>query len=700
MKKKIIAAVYLLGVLGLAAPVAVRAENEPNGTGYVPEEEEAPGIVVDGAEALAGNGDVPSQYVPDLNTLPAVRAQGSYETCWAFSSLGLQEIRLKNAGKGDADLSELQLAYYTTHLIADPLNNLSQDSVQPKYSNWLSMGGNYAMAYQTLAAWRGMVTEDTVPYGNASQVQSAGLSDDNAYSKDSYHLKNVYKINYQSNQAEIKEAILSNGAVGISYYDDTNGGSYNSTYNSYCASGDTQENHAVVLVGWDDSFPAEQFNNRPSSNGAWLARNSWGGSGYERNGYFWISYADPSIAANTYVMEAEGADNYDYNYQYDGSVLSKTVYQTGSFTAANVFTVSGDAGTQKLEAVSFDTGTASQLDYDVKIYQNLTDGSNPESGTLVSETQGETQFAGYYTAELDTPVTVCKGDSMAVVIQFTSRTGGKAGVAAENSSSNAAVVATAGASAGQSFYKQGSSWVDYGAAKGCNLRIKAFTTAVSDSANNNNNSNSTDQNQAVDNGGDVLGYAYGVAVMRYDTRRDGGNIILADDGDIRYVLRDGQIAKNCYLYDGSNTFYLGYDGKPYKNILTYSMDGHLIYFDAYARQVFNQFIYCENAGFVAYFDCNGYAYQDQVTFAGGNAYYLNAGGQMQQNGWFWFANGQDLGFANWDGTLVTNRFSYDMWGRLVYFQGDGRLARGLITDGTWYYNMDPTDGHCLGMFRL
>ena len=365
-----------------------------------------------------------------------------------------------------------------------------------------------------------------------------------------------------------------------------------------------------------------------------------------------------------------------------------------------VFTVSGDAGTQKLEAVSFDTGTASQLDYDVKIYQNLTDGSNPESGTLVSETQGETQFAGYYTAELDTPVTVRKGDSMAVVIQFTSRTGGKAGVAAENSSSNAAVVATAGASAGQSFYKQGSSWVDYGAAKGCNLRIKAFTTAVSDSANNNNTNNSTDQNQTVDNGGDVLGYAYGVAVMRYDTRRDGGNIILADDGDIRYVLRDGQIAKNCYLYDGSNTFYLGYDGKPYKNILTYSMDGHLIYFDAYARQVFNQFIYCENAGFVAYFDCNGYAYQDQVTFAGGNAYYLNAGGQMQQNGWFWFANGQDLGFANWDGTLVTNRFSYDMWGRLVYFQGDGRLARGLITDGTWYYNMDPTDGHCLGMFRL
>lgn len=687
MKKKIIAAVCLLGVLGFAAPAIVRAENVPSGTGYVPEEEEVPGIVVDGAEALAGNGNVPSQYVPDLNSLPAVRAQGDYETCWAFASLGLSEIKLKNDGNGDVNLSELQLAYYTTHLVTDPLNNLSQDSVQPKYSNWLSMGGNYAMAYQTLAAWRGIVAEDAVPYGNASGVQNSGLSDDYAYSKDRYHLKNVYKINYQSNQAEIKEAILSKGAVGISYYDDTTGGNYNSTYNSYCASGDITENHAVVLVGWDDSFPAEHFNNRPSSNGAWLVRNSWGGSGYERNGYFWMSYEDPSIAVNTYVMEVEGADNYDYNYQYDGSVLSKTICKTDSFTAANIYTVSGDAAVQKLEAVSFDTGTTSQLDYDVKIYQNLTDASNPESGILVSETQGETQFAGYYTVVLDTPVTVYKGDSMAVVVQFVSKTGGKAGVAAEKSSSNVAVVATAGAAAGQSFYKQGSSWLDYGVREGSNIRIKAFTSAVSG-------------NTDISNGGDVLGYAYGVAVMRYDTRRDGGNIILADDGDIRYILRDGQVAKNCYLYDGVNTFYLGYDGKPYKNILTYSMDGHMIYFDDYARQVFNQFIYCENVGFVAYFDCNGYAYQDQITFAGGNAYYLNAGGQMQQSGWFWFANGQDLGFANWDGTLITNRFSYDMWGRLVYFQGDGKLARGLITDGTWYYNMDLTDGHCLGMFRL
>ena len=59
-----------------------------------------------------------------------------------------------------------------------------------------------------------------------------------------------------------------------------------------------------------------------------------------------------------------------------------------------------------------------------------------------------------------------------------------------------------------------------------------------------------------------------------------------------------------------------------------------------------------------------------------------------------------LGFdrALTDGTLMKDQFSLDRWGRKVYFQGDGKLARGLIFDGTTYYQMDEADGHCLGEF--
>ncbi|WP_143524503.1 hypothetical protein [Roseburia sp. 499] len=71
---------------------------------------------------------------------------------------------------------------------------------------------------------------------------------------------------------------------------------------------------------------------------------------------------------------------------------------------------------------------------------------------------------------------------------------------------------------------------------------------------------------------------------------------------------------------------------------------------------------------------------------------------MEQSGWFQFANGRDYGYANGDGTLNTSGFYYDPWGRIVYCHWNGMVARGLITDGTTYYNMDMTDGHLIGVF--
>ncbi len=73
---------------------------------------------------------------------------------------------------------------------------------------------------------------------------------------------------------------------------------------------------------------------------------------------------------------------------------------------------------------------------------------------------------------------------------------------------------------------------------------------------------------------------------------------------------------------------------------------------------------------------------------------------MKQNEYFKFDNGGDLGHATAEGSLENSGFGYNSYGRVVFYHWNGMMARGLITDGTWYYNMDTTDGRLIGQFAV
>ena len=174
-----------------------------------------------------------------------------------------------------------------------------------------------------------------------------------------------------------------------------------------------------------------------------------------------------------------------------------------------------------------------------------------------------------------------------------------------------------------------------------------------------------------------------------------------DDGELRCYDKNGNLVTDEFKCDGTYTYYMQADGTPMKDRLTYHPDGeHIIYLDPEGHEVFTNFQYCPSVDYICYFDSQGYLYKDQITFVGDKTYYLNANGALEQNGWFRFANGLDYGWANGDGTLITTGFSADPYGRTVFYHWNGMVARGLITDGVYYYNMDTTDGHYLGQFPV
>lgn len=193
----------------------------------------------------------------------------------------------------------------------------------------------------------------------------------------------------------------------------------------------------------------------------------------------------------------------------------------------------------------------------------------------------------------------------------------------------------------------------------------------------------------------------GRVVPHYDLKKDGGRFETASDGKKRYYDKNGKMVIDAFLCDGTYTYYLQRDGSPMTDRLTYHPDGeHLIYFDSEGHELFDKFQFCKDVQYTCYFNTFGFAYFDQVTFVGDKVYYLNATGKMENSGWFQFANQKDYGFANGDGTLMTGGFSYNPFGQVVYYNWNGTVARSLISDGSWYYEMDGTDGHLVGQFPV
>ena len=421
-------------------------------------------------EPGADRGVHTSSYISPYIT--SIKNQNPYGTCWAHAAMASAEADLWKKGLADStiDLSEWQLAYFFYHTVEDPLGGTAGDSVTVVGDTYLNKGGNQQLATYRLATWQGVTQEADAPYSTVYNDSTKTLDDSLAYGKDAYHLENAYWVSMKDRDI-VKQLIMEYGACAASYYHDS--AYYNSTsqwYRSeplaeYKPTG-TTTNHAITIVGWDDNYSKDNFGTyKPSSNGAWLCKNSWG-SNWSKDGLFYISYEDaPNLNGNAYFYDYGMGDNYDYNYQYDGGVGLST-YSVAN--AANVYTANS---AETLKAVGFYTEDV-QYTCTIKIYKNCT--GNPVSGTLVSTQTATEPYAGFHTVVLDTPVDLNAGDTYSVVVYQTTSSGTPK-VPVDVSFSWSWLTGVSSAKTGQSFISSsGSYWQDV-SASGYNCRIKAYT---------------------------------------------------------------------------------------------------------------------------------------------------------------------------------------------------------------------------------
>ena len=398
----------------------VTVENENHGdTGYVgrPDGYGAPKVDRTESNDMLYAGSIPASYNGyESGNLPEIRNQGSEGACWTFSTMAAIEAEMINNGSAgkSVDLSELQLAYFTTHDYDDPKNCHDNDSYYIPYNyDYLDNGGNDSIAYNALMNSVGPVNEADVPYSKGSNYK---VPEKYAVSSNVARINDVYEMNI-SDADLVKSSIMQHGAVSASFYADEL--YYNATYNSYY--GTTKSvNHAVALVGWDDNFPAENFSTEPGGNGAWLVRNSWGLNDYGFDGYFWLSYYDAGLLySETVTAYSASTDVYDNVYSYATSdYRAWYTYSTNQVSYTTKYSV---AAGETIEAVSVDTiNTNSTITVTVKA------GNTSSSGSY------KNTVAGVYTVPLKKPISLSKDTNVSVTVKISAPGSQKASVVVED----------------------------------------------------------------------------------------------------------------------------------------------------------------------------------------------------------------------------------------------------------------------------
>lgn len=464
----------------------------------------ASGLTASAAEALPDKVDL--RDYNGINYVTPPKLQNPFGTCWAFGAAGAAESSYLFANSlgvaageqnNNINFSEKQIVWFLYHgITADDVvkgkvrssqvgEGYDLEGADKEYINaCYNFGGSGANTFNFFASGFGPVDESVAVNGDYpytyNGINKFRSDTDSGYSADdnwSIPVNARYRSNSTANAAlrscnllpspstrdaqdnyvfseenlNVLKSELAHGraiTIGAAFEDYLRRDTW-SMYN--CKN--LMANHEVTIVGYDDSYPKENFTRyfksgkevkgtTPPADGAFIVKNwqgslteedkatakpnNYGGEIYDNpnagkwgindSGYFYLSYYDHSIETPA-SFEFDSSDSVKYtNPNYDQyNLLMTSFYDSAVFNTetkmANVFDAEED---EYLYRIAYYTNEPDAT-ADYKIYKNVKDG-NPESGVLLEQGSINHKFGGYHNVDLKGEYFLKENETYSVVL--------------------------------------------------------------------------------------------------------------------------------------------------------------------------------------------------------------------------------------------------------------------------------------------
>jgi C1A family cysteine protease len=332
----------------------------------------------------------------DHGGVTPVGNQSTCGSCWAFAAIANFESTVL--------LNNEDPIRINAHHVGSPFRTYDFSEENLKECNYTGSGcaGGNAWVSTNYFTKKGAVEESCDPY----HAWDTGVCKETCT-----RVKQVTQWRIlPEDEAVIKNFVYTYGPCYTTMYSSMPGFSTYDGSSVVYYTGTNEPNHAVLIVGWDDTMA------HAGGAGAWICKNSWG-TGWGENGYFYIAYGSARIG--------EGTNTILSYRQYDTMEMSGTLhhYDEGGWTGAVGYssteawglvriTPTKDEAIQAVDFWAVDQSMTANIyiygDFDGSDLSNLLYGPHPVT----------CDYAGYYSVDLTYPVWVNGGDEFVVVIQF------------------------------------------------------------------------------------------------------------------------------------------------------------------------------------------------------------------------------------------------------------------------------------------